>query len=253
MMNSNPAVRRFSPRAILPLAAVALAALTLSSVAFCGEIHEAIRDRDVKKVGAMLKADPALANARHTEMDNQTPLHWAATVGSKAITELLLANKADVNATNNFGQTPLFSAVAMGYSEVTELLLANKADVNVKEKDGRTPLHWTALRSNRSNKDVAALLLAHKADVDAKNNKGETPLHLAAASGRSEVVEVLLANKADVNAQDNKGGTPLTRASEALQKLEQWKERPAESQAKQARIEECKRILDMLRQHGAKK
>ena len=237
---------------ITRILAVALAALAWSSVAFCGEIHETIRDRDVKKVEALLKANPALANARHTEMDNQTPLHWAATVGSKAITELLLANRADVNATNNFGQTPLFPAVAMGYSDVTELLLANKADVNLKEKDGRTPLHWTALRSNRSNKDVTALLLAHKADVNAKNNKGETPLHLAAASGRSEVVEVLVANKAEVNAKDNKGGTPLIRAREALQKLEQWKERPAESQAKQARIAECKRILDMLRQHGAR-
>jgi len=36
--------------------------------------------------------------------------------------ELLLANKTEVNATNNEGETPLHVAVAKGHKEVAELL-----------------------------------------------------------------------------------------------------------------------------------
>jgi ankyrin repeat protein len=81
--------------------------------------------------------------------------------------------------------------------------LANKADVNAKDNYGATPLHYAA------NKDMTELLLANKADVNARGNDGWTPLHEAAMSGHKDVVELLLADNADVNARNNKGETPL--------------------------------------------
>ena len=61
---------------------------------------------------------------------------------------------------------------------MAELLLANKAEVNARDNNGGTPLH---LRRLNGHKDVAELLLANKADVNAKDNSDGTPLHEAAS------------------------------------------------------------------------
>jgi ankyrin repeat protein len=78
-----------------------------------------------------------------------TPLHWASSqLHRKEIVELLLANKADVNATNKFGLTPLHLAAFCGDSEVVEILLQSNAYINARRGDGATPLEvavclWT--------------------------------------------------------------------------------------------------------------
>ena len=64
----------------------------------------------------------------------------AAYEGHKDVAELLLANKADVNARDNTAMTPLHMAAIWGHKDVAELLLANKADVNAKDNNGGTPL-----------------------------------------------------------------------------------------------------------------
>jgi ankyrin repeat protein len=64
-------------------------------------------------------------NARNNpriDDDNLTPLHVAAAGNNKAAAELLLANKAEVNARDGNGWTPLHIAVLCGNKEVVELL-----------------------------------------------------------------------------------------------------------------------------------
>jgi ankyrin repeat protein len=141
--------------------------------------------------------------------EGTTPLHLAAANGHRDVAELLLANKADVNAKDIMGATPLDHAAGNGRKDTAELLLANKADVNAKDHVGGTPLHYAA---GKGHKDVAQLLLVNKADVNAKANQGETPLFVAAALGQKDVAQLLLANHADVNAKNNVGITPLREA-----------------------------------------
>ena len=75
-----------------------------------------------------------------------------------------------------------------GRKDVVELLLANKAELDARDKNGKTPLHFAASYDHR---DVLELLLANKAEVNAKTNNGQTPLHMAAVNGHKDVAELL--------------------------------------------------------------
>ena len=112
------------PLLLIYNATVTMVALAWSSLAFCGEIHDAAKSGDLEKVKALRKGNPNLVFSKDTI--GRTPLHWAAKAGH---------NK-----------------------DVVELLLVNKAEINAKRKDGCTPLQWAALQSQ---KDVAELLRRH--------------------------------------------------------------------------------------------
>jgi ankyrin repeat protein len=55
-------------------------------------------------------------------------------------------------------RTPLHKAAYGGCKDVAELLLANKAEVNAKDTDGETPLHMAGAEEHE---DVAELLRQH--------------------------------------------------------------------------------------------
>jgi ankyrin repeat protein len=170
-----------------------------------GSLHEAAFNGKLEKAKELIKANPDLVNS-HASYASQTPLHLAVEYGHKDVAELLLANKADVEAKSYGGWTPLLNAVFGGHKDLVQLLLTNKAEVNYQEDAGRSPLHVAA---ENGYTEIAALLLANKADVNVKNRAGDMPLHIAAAFGSKGMVELLLANKAEINAKDNSGRTPL--------------------------------------------
>ncbi len=161
--------------------------------------------------GNIAAAELLLANGADvngTEQGTATPLSVAASHGNKAMIELLLAKDADVNAAdkNKEARTPLDHAVENGFKTTAEVLIGHKANVNARLPDGSTPLHEAASRGFSA---VAELLLAHGADVNAADKNGNTPLFIAVRDGRPEVVQLLLASKADVNFTNSTGETPL--------------------------------------------
>ena len=108
-------------------------------------LHEAAMNGKLEKAKALIKANPDLV-FRHESDSGLTALQFAAQYGHKDVAELLLANKAEVEAKSNIGWTPLFYAVRGGHKEMVEMLLANKADVNAQAgNSGWTPLHEARL------------------------------------------------------------------------------------------------------------
>ena len=72
--------------------------------------------------------------------------------------------------------------------EITELLIANGADVNAKDKYPFTPLHIAALNGH---KEIVELLIAAGADVNAEDGDGYTPLDCAIKDKHTETADLL--------------------------------------------------------------
>lgn len=200
-------------------------------------IFDALNFGDTEQAKAMLKKNPALADAK--DESGQTPLHVAAQMGDVEVVELLLQSAKDINVQDETGVTPLHLA---SQKDVAELLLAKKANVNARNNMDQTPLHYavtpdilgsiedpTVRESDAATRlELIKFLIENKADVNARDNTGKTPLHIAAASGSLEIVQFLIDNKADVNAKTADGQTPL------------------------GVIENYIEIIDLLRKHGSK-
>ena len=133
-MNTNRLLDRPHRWFILRRAGIVLFALALSSLAFCGEIHDAAKAGDLEKVRTLLLQNPNLVFSKCT--NGLTALDYAAGGGHEEVTELLLGKGADVNAKANNGATPLHSAALGGHAGVAQLLLAKGADVNAKSDNG---------------------------------------------------------------------------------------------------------------------
>jgi ankyrin repeat protein len=101
--------------------------------------------------------------------------------GNRALVELLIANKADIDAKDKHGVTPLHLAAYHGYGDIAELLLANHAQVDGGAISGETPLREAA---HRGFNGIVELLLAHGARIDAKIEKGGAPSDQAAVPTR---------------------------------------------------------------------
>jgi ankyrin repeat protein len=247
-------------------------------------IYYAAQTGDLAKLKTLINDNPALVFNK--DIFGATPLFLAVQAGHKKAAELLLANKADVNAGDGNVDTPLDVAAARGYKDLVELLVASNADVNARDKEGRTPLFYA---EKERHEDVAEFLrqhggneFVHKVDdaaragdlekvktllksdpglVFSKGDDGGTPLNYAAYGGHKDVAEFLLATKANVNAVNYSVMTPLHSAAMNGNKdmTELLLANKADVNARDssnetplhlAVIKEHKDVADLLRQHG---
>ena len=82
-------------------------------------------------INALLSAG---ANVNLATNGGNTPIQEAALQGSVEITKLLLANGADINATNEWNETAwIVGSLKNGSAEVTQLLIDAGADITAKD------------------------------------------------------------------------------------------------------------------------
>lgn len=123
------------------------------------------------------------------------------------VTSLHLAVNKGANIQQNFGfYNAKFNLcclhLQLGYERVVQILVGNRADVNAQGKDKETPLHMAVgngknclnffrkghkfsnyVLFSKGFEKIVKMLIENKADVNAKYKDGMTSLHLTAENG----------------------------------------------------------------------
>ncbi|MCB1166624.1 MAG: ankyrin repeat domain-containing protein [Leptospiraceae bacterium] len=171
-------------------------------------LHLAATNTDELLVRVLLEAgaEPNQVSERIKNLPGIAPLHLS--VGSPAVTRLLLDAKASPDIKDSDGLTPLFYAVSAGNLESAEMLLQSGADPNLTSDKAASPL---MLAANKGNVAMAELLLKNGASVNAvQKSCGCTAFLYAAQAGNTDVARLLASKGADVQAVDNDGDNALT-------------------------------------------
>ena len=105
-------------------------------------VADAAMRRDLEAVKTLLRQG---ADVNAAQGDGMTALHWAATNGDAAMTDVLLYAGANVKATSRLGRySPLHVAVQTGAAPVALALLKRGADASAPTTTGATPLMFAA-------------------------------------------------------------------------------------------------------------
>ena len=139
------------------------------------------------------------ADVNATEPDGTTALMWAAHRGDLPLVQGLLKAHAKVQLSNAYGANAMLQAAQFGDVRILEALLKAGANVDSPNPDGETALMLVA---RTGNVPAAQLLLSHGAQVNARENfRGQTALIWAAAQSQPQMVQLLIRAHADVNAR----------------------------------------------------
>lgn len=182
-------------------AIVVLAFAALSSAAEVSPFYLPIRNNDLATLSKLIREPGPKAR----DVRGNSPLMYAAALGSLDSLRLLLDSGADPNAANDFAATPLMWCA--GDAARVRLLLSKGADADARSKLGRTPLLIAVSYDGAT--EAARLLMEKGADVNARDKGGTSVLAQAAGSNNLEVARILIARGAQVNTVDEGGYTPL--------------------------------------------
>ncbi|GFQ79999.1 hypothetical protein TNCT_188471 [Trichonephila clavata] len=162
------------------------------------------------EMAELLLINRATVDAR--DFLGQTALHFAALNGCQEMVRLLLKGGANILIADVDQSTALHKAAEKGHTEIVRILIQKKADVNVVDKDGHTPLHFTA---ESGYLEIVKVLIQAEAFIDAKDNFGSTALHLSTQCKHDEIVKCLIEFGANINELDENKRSPFHMAIES--------------------------------------
>lgn len=169
-------------------------------------LHLAINENCSNEFLEYLIGEGADSNARNSSGDSV--LFLATQKNRKTAGELLLANGADIFATNTKNNSPL--RVALTNEKVQDWFI-NSETLLLRDGSGNSPLHYAAeWKYDKATK----MLIERGSDVNAVNANGETAVFSAVKNNGASIIDILVKNGATVDsrdekARDNLGNTPL--------------------------------------------
>ena len=195
-------------------------------------LHQAVEQGSLFEVKLQLKTHPSDLNALDSE--GQTPLHYAARKGNKAIVAILIKEGAKLDIQDNLGQTALHRAVFFDNQSTLQQLIHAGADKTLRDKQGQTAFD---LADSLGYQGLAALLkVVTTADLIASikegateraqsflgqlsltalntaDSQGRTALYWAVAKENELIVNALIQAGVNVNTKDNTDQTALHQA-----------------------------------------
>ena len=129
-----------------------------------------------------------------TDLQGNTPLHWASYNSSEEAINFLLSYMADINIKNNDGKTPLHIAVFTEKPSLIKKLIKRGADINIKDKNGKTP-YDLALELTGAESRVTGILMG----IKKKKNLVEKLLNISCINSDNNN------NFASIKNQENNG------------------------------------------------
>ena len=130
--------------------------------------------------------------------DGTRPIHWAVYRVDYELLDALIAKKAKVDVTNEFGSTPLAEAVKLADARMVKMLLDAGAGPESPNQDGETAL-MLAIKTGEL--PIVDMLIKAGANVNVVEKfHNQTPLMYAAAAPKNagEMVKLLLSKDASV-------------------------------------------------------
>lgn len=171
----------------------------------------------------------------------------AAMGGSKALTEILLANGVDINIRDAEGFTPLLSASESGHWELSEYLIAKGADRKAKTNDGRCLFDIVCQQGNTA-------LAKEMLEADGWPQGSPNLLSKIILAGRVDILQLLVERQVDIL---NIGPTYAEGGIGALQLAVMGSDLSLEDSTaanvkRVAAEEDYARMVELLLEHGAK-
>ncbi|KAK2152971.1 hypothetical protein LSH36_313g04004 [Paralvinella palmiformis] len=123
---------------------------------FNEQLLQAVAVSDIGSVCQLIAAGVDV-NMLDTGHSKNTPLHWAASYGSKDVIQCLVKRGAKVNVVNGSGATPLHDAIVRGNLEVIEELLLCGADIKLAGTEGKYK-GITAYALSENREDILQLM-----------------------------------------------------------------------------------------------
>jgi ankyrin repeat protein len=137
-----------------------------------------------------------------------TDLHIAVYFDDRELFDILINEKVDLEAKDNYGYTPALLAVLFNRSEYYISMAKNGLDQSARYENIGGYLNAACLFNSL---EIAEYFLSNYEGVKSllENSAVEDPLHAAASSSSPEMIDLLVSFGFDVNMQDSKAKKPL--------------------------------------------